>query len=174
MQCVEKRHSAKRDYTKVYAYHPDKHTARSTFNREGQRASCPSHGRRGFNTRVWRAHNLLTLAWTSRRTLNKRGSGCLIFFFPPRQSLLQPTSGVHVNHVNFIPYPSKPQEPAPVCTDVFHSMWLMDLETVISILTRCIFIFSCVISNQCLGGADLCPKVASAVNVRDWHISKCI
>lgn len=38
----------------------------------------------------------------------------------------------------------------PLSAPIFQSMWLMDLETVISFFDKMHFIFSCVISNQCL------------------------
>lgn len=82
MQCVEKRHSAKKDYTMVYAYRPDKHTAHSTFSR-GAAGQLSFTWKTGIQHPRWRAHNLLTFAWTSQRTLNKKGSGCLIFFSSP-------------------------------------------------------------------------------------------
>lgn len=129
--------------------------------------------------RCWRARDLL-----NGELLTKEGKRewllkeCLAFCAssPPSVNIKSP----HGSFLISFHIPQKPREPRPLSAPIFHSMWLMDLKTVISILTGCFVCFffllflGCVISNQCLGGADLCPKVASAVNMRDWHISKCI
>lgn len=145
MQCFENRRYAEKDCTIVYAsscwktYHT--HTAFST----GAAGQLSFKCKTGIQRSHWQANNLPTLSSTSHWTLHGRGSGCwacfsffsVSFSFNQHEDSFYFTKSPHESF-HFITYPTKPQRAGPLSAPIFQSMWLMDPETVISILTGCI------------------------------------